>query len=373
MSFGTTRKEKELVSNQESTPNLPLDIESELPFHLVITQAINNLRADPRGYSVQELSNFLESHPGFSTWVLEKAMNLISNEIDDTHVDLIVSALLENRQVVVMGPHYSVADIAGFYKVLLKVRQNKKIKDVVEVLELMGPASSKFFQHKKTMFAKVLIEPLKRMGIDLYQVAQIQDKETREALTESEIQSINAKAWMKIIRGMKRGKILGIFPTGTREYGAGITRAPIEVCNAIAKRLKSNTLVVFVITEGSDVFLGRGMTRPDFAHLPKVITSYPITYGKMEQLAEAINEHISAEVVPLHPVEVANLLAVFDKPHRWGELSPFIELLMDPTEELLAELETILPAVTNTEYLMDLPNVNLGLLTNSLIDGLSIK
>lgn len=349
MSFGKAGTEKEPVNRQELPPSLPFDLQSELSFRLVLTRTIKTLLSDARGYSVQELSAFLESHPGFSAWFLEKAMGLIPSEIDKDHVELIVSALLENRQVVVMGPHYSVADMAGFFKVLLKVRKHPKLKEMGTVQELMGPASSKFFQHKQTMFAKVLVEPLKRMGIDLFQVAQIQDKETRETLTESEIQSINTKAWMQILRGMRKGKMLGIFPNGTRENGAGVTRAPLEVCNALAKILKSDTLVVPVITEGSDVFLGKGMPEPDFAHLPTVITSYPITYGKMEELAAVLNKHCVADVRPIHPVEIANLLPVLDKPHRWGELTPFITLLLSPSPTLIEDLETVLPTVNNYE------------------------
>jgi len=349
MPFGKAGKEKEPVNQQELHPILPFDLQSELSLCLVLTRTIKTLLSDARGYSVQELSAFLESHPGFSAWILERAMSLISSEIDKDHVELIVSALLENRQVVVMGPHYSVADMAGFLVVLKKVQEYSKQKKLGIQPTIMGPASSKFFHHKQTMFAKVLVEPLQKMGIDLFQVAQVQDKETRETLTESEIQSINTKAWMQILRGMKKGKMLGIFQNGTRETSAGVTRAPIEVCNALAKILKSDALVVPVITEGSDLFLGKGMPEPNFAHLPTVITSHPISYGEMEKLAVVLNTHLVEDVRPIHPVEIANLLAVVDKPHRWGELTPFITLLLSPSPTLLEDLETVLPTVKNHE------------------------
>lgn len=334
-----------------------------------------------KALSVRKLSDFLESNPEFTVWVLQKLLQIVPSNIDQAHIDLMVDAILYNEkvtrrekiQIIVIGPHYSVVDIAGFLKIIKAIQNHESLKGREVKQKIMGPASSKFFDHEKAMFAKVLIKPLMELGVVLYQVAQVQDIYTRNKLGAEGVNNLNLKAWKQILQGLYSNIPLGIFITGTREVEAGVSRAPLEICEALGSILRPNAQVIPLITDGSDDFLGIGMLLPDITKIPEVITSYPIRYGEMVQLAEALNEHISAEVVPLHPVEVANILAVIDKPHRWGQLKPFIELLQNPTQELLAKLETILPAVTNTEYLMDFPNVNLGLLINSLIDGLSKK
>lgn len=117
-------------------------------------------------------------------------------------------------KLVILPPHWSVADIALFYRLAKKLNTT-----------LVGPISGKFFDGRMGQLGDAAIA-LKLLNLDLRPVIQVQDG--------SEVdRKQNPFAWLPIMRAFKQGAILGVFPQGTRSREVGASEAPALVTDAI--------------------------------------------------------------------------------------------------------------------------------------------
>ena len=325
--FGKERiKEAEKQESLES--NLPFLIDEQLKLDLVIRNVLITIGHDISSLSREKLVEYFVEHQKGIVKNIERLVRLIPSEIPPEYLAEIEAALLSGRQVVLLGPHWSVADTASFIKVVQKLRQRKTLANGGINPVVLGPASTKFFDTTRpdTMFGSTLMDSLDQLGLELFQIAQVQDN----TITGMERAKVNLKAWKQIISGMKKGKILGIFPEGTRAQGPGAGRAPIEVGNALLKILRDDALIVPIATFGSHRFLGKGMNVPNFLHLftQKIVMGKPMTKLQMMELYETMGDSILLNnQAPIHPIEIPimQILASADKQY-WGK---FTDVILD--------------------------------------------
>lgn len=324
-------KERKIRSETQPSPEpiIPFLLDEQLKLELIIKNVLRAIGHDISSLSKENLTEFFVEHQEGIVKIIDGLVRLIPSEIPPEYLAEIEVALLSGRQVVLLGPHWSVADTASFIKVVQKLRQRKTLADGGINPIVLGPASTKFFDTTRpdTMFGSTLMNSLDQFGLELFQIAQVQDN----TITGVERAKVNLKAWKQIISGMKKGKILGIFPEGTRAQGPGAGRAPIEVGNALLKILRDDALIVPIATFGSHRFLGKGMNVPNFLHLftQKIVMSKPMTKLQMMQLYVEMGDSIVLnDQEPIHPVEVPiiQILANADKKY-WGKFTDVIELL----------------------------------------------
>lgn len=328
--FGKERSQ-ESKKEQSVESNLPFLIDEQLKIDLVIRNILITLGHDVSSVSKEKLTEFFVEHQEGIVKNIERLVRLIPSEIPPEYLAEIEVALLSGRQVVLLGPHWSVADTASFIKVVQKLRQRKTLAIGGINPVILGPASTKFFDTTRpdSMFGSTLMNSLDQLGLELFQIAQVQDT----TMTGMERAGVNLKAWKQIISGMKKGKILGIFPEGTRAQGPGAGRAPIEVGNALLKILRDDALIVPIATFGSHQFLGKGMNVPNFLHLftQKIVMGKPMTkLQMMEQYTEMGDSIVLNDQEPIHPVEIPiiQLLANADEKY-WGKFTDVIQQLIN--------------------------------------------
>ncbi len=312
---------KEKGEAQKPRPELPFEIDLAYSGILrnVITSLIEEIQSGVKKTSKKGgiwILKEIERHPRIISEIASLLIEGIPTDIKEEYIATIAQAIIDNKKVVLLGPHWSVVDSAAFIKVVQLLNKYFKEQGIDRKVVLMGPASSKFFDYR--MFASAVIKALKRNGIELLQVAQLQDKELRESIGADAINKLNRSTWKKILIGMRReGKILGIFQEGSRAKGQGTEEAPIEVLDAIETIMDPDSLLVPVMTVGSDLFLGPDDQFPDVTHWPRIVMAKPLTLAEARLWSKDINTH---------PIDVARVVVLANQEEKyWGVLAESIE------------------------------------------------
>ena len=315
---------KEKGEAQAPKPELPFEI--DLAYSTILRNVLSSLFAEIQ-HGIKDTSKKsgvwilkeIERHPRIISEVTSFLIERTPSEIKEEYIATIAQAIMDGRKVVLLGPHWSVADSASFLKVVQLLNNYFKDQGIDRTVTLMGPASSKFFDYR--MFASAVIKALKRNGIDLLQVAQLQDAELRSTIDAEAINKQNRRTWKQILVGMRRqGKILGIFPEGTRARGTGTEEAPLEILDAIETILDSDSLLVPVMAVGSDLFLGAGKPFPDMTQWPTIVMAEPLTLEQAREVSKEINTH---------PIDVARVAVLANQDEKyWGVLAESIEMYL---------------------------------------------
>lgn len=312
---------KERGESQTPSPELPFEI--DLAYSTILRNVLTSLLAEIQ-HGLKDTSKKsgvwilkeIERHPRIISEVTSFLIELTPSDIKEEYIATIAQAIIDNKKVVLLGPHWSVADSASFLKVVQLLNKYFKDQGIDRTVTLMGPASSKFFDYR--MFASAVIKALKRNGIELLQVAQLQDKELRDSIGDEAINKLNRTTWRKILVGMRReGKILGIFQEGTRaKKGHGTAEAPLQILDAIETILDPDSLIVPIMAVGSDLFLGLGDKYPDITHWPKIVMAEPLTLEQARAVSQEINTH---------PIDVARVAVLANQDEKyWGVLAESI-------------------------------------------------
>ena len=201
-------------------------------------------------------------------------------------------------KLVILPPHWSVADIALFYVVAKELSTT-----------IVGPISQKFFDGRMGQLGEVA-PSLKKLNLDLYPVVQVQDE------TEPDRRQ-NTSAWLDIIRRFKRGAVLGIFPQGTRSPEIGARRAPESITEFIDEKIfkknPDNLYLVQIYLKDAHEFWSTGKPKPNIfkffqlaIHLGK-----PIPYARASEIAQQI---------PCPVSEVPMIVSLSElPPENWGD------------------------------------------------------
>jgi hypothetical protein len=311
---------KEKGEAQAPKPELPFEI--DIVYSTILRNVLTSLFTEIQ-HGVKDTSKKsgvwilkeIERHPRIISEVTSFLIERTPSDIKEEYIATIAQAIIDGKKVVLLGPHWSVADSASFLKVVQLLNNYFKEQGIDRTVTLMGPASSKFFDYR--MFASAVIKALKRNGIELLQIAQLQDKELRDSTNEEAINKQNRTTWRKILVGMRReGKILGIFQEGTRADGEGTEEAPIEVLSAIETILDPDSVLVPVFARNSRKFLGKGMPYPDITNWPTVVMAEPLSLAVAQRWAT---------VIDCHPVDVARVAVLANEDQQsWGVLKPSI-------------------------------------------------
>lgn len=312
---------KEKGEAQAPRPELPFEI--DLAYSTILRNVLTSIfaeiqdgaKATSKKGGVWILKE-IEKHPRLISDLVSVLIELTPSDIKAEYIATIAQAIMDGRKVVLLGPHWSVADSASFIKVVQLLNEYFKNQGIDRKVILMGPASSKFFDYR--MFASAVIKALKRNGIELLQVAQLQDKELRDSIGDEAINKLNRATWRQILIGMRReGKILGIFQEGTRaKKGHGTAEAPLQVLDAIETILDPDSLIVPIMAVGSDLFLGLGDKYPDITHWPKIVMAEPLTLEQSRAVSQEINTH---------PIDVARVAVLANQDEKyWGVLAESI-------------------------------------------------
>lgn len=320
---------KEKLKDAEVDTQFPLLVLAQLQLDFVAKNVLSSILTDLSAVSRKKAIEIFTENPEKVASLVKHLVELVPSDIPDEYLEDIAEATLVGRQVVVLGPHWSVADAALFIKLIAKLQQHPKCKASGMDPTLLGPASSKFFDFKRAdiMFASTIVEPMLELGIELFQVAQVNDR----TISDKEKDNINRKSWKQILKGMKQKKILGIFPEGTRAKGPGTGRVPVEVGDALLRVLRDDALIVSGANLGSHRFLGVGMPWPNVAQLfsQKITVAKPITKLELTEMYASIPEGVlGIDQDELHPIEVANSLVLLKANQKyWGQLSGLIQYL----------------------------------------------
>lgn len=300
-------------------------LEEQLRFSQLLKRVLQDVFSQASVATREKVMDYFQTDPSFSQDVIRLLMKSVRVEFPEMYLDEIAKSILAKDQVVLLGPHWSVADIAGVIKIVERLQLQPNVLMAGHDPVALAPASSKFFDSERadSMFARSLVAAIEGFHLKLYQVAQIQDTEIQATKSSEEIRGINTKAWKTIIRGMKQGKMLSIFPEGTRSRNVGTGRAPLEVCTALDKVLKPNALLSPFAVLGSHEYLGVGMPYPNLLKPPTMMLAQPIRKYQAKFLATMIGGLTldQDEERPIHTLEVPTAVVLLDQDEKyWGEL-----------------------------------------------------
>lgn len=278
----------------------------------------------------KKLLGTIEAHPLITSIFLKVLIEFTPDNFESSsiYIDEIIQALEENRQVILMGPHWSVVDPICFAKVVFAVnRRYKEIakqqgipKDQVKQIGVIAPASSKFFD-KERMSATAFVNAFRYLNLFFVRVVQLQDVELRASLSDKEIDDINNSAWLQIIRKMKKGFLFGIFPQATRSKDAGIQQVPNDVNVILMRLIEQNALVVPVATMSDEFGMTKVQESLNLHEWPEVIIGEPTTWKDIITISQIIN-CLPSEVAPIMIAAAEdNKLTEAGKPKKYsGEL-----------------------------------------------------
>lgn len=253
--------------------------------------------------------DWLISHPES----IAKALNLLlllTKKEGTEYLDQYRKLKEDDALLVMVAPHWSVADMLLFYYVT-------KTLDI----EMIAPASAKFFDGRMGVLGKFL-NAFAELKIKFKEMVQSQDQDAD--------QNTNSSTWLEIYKKLLYSKfMLGIFPQGTRskqKQAEKANRVTVAVISKIFTNLSRRKQLVFMpmSLSGTDEFWPVGSDRPKLQNYNQLTLTVgaPLDFDRAKSIATICDCQVA---------EAALIVALAQTPPEcWGDYTDAINRYLNP-------------------------------------------
>lgn len=253
--------------------------------------------------------DWLISHPESIAKGLDFLLRLIKKEGTE-YLDQYRKLKEAGAILVMVAPHWSVADMLLFYYVTQALNT-----------EMIAPASAKFFDGRMGILGKFL-DAFAELKIKFEKMVQSQDQDAD--------QNTNSAIWLGVVKKLLSGEfMLGIFPQGTRsrkkqaEKANRVTTYVISKIFAMLSRRK-NLVFMPMSLSGSDEFWPVGSDRPKLENCNqlKLTVGAPLDFAQAKSIASMCDCQIA---------DAALIVALAQTPEEcWGDYIDAINKYLNP-------------------------------------------